>query len=275
MTLRAENVSLQLGGRQALKTVSLEVSPGAVTALVGPNGAGKSSLLRILSRELKPCEGRVTLDGQPLHLFQVRELARLRSHMGQSAIIAFDFLVEEVLAMGWLGRREDFRPALLEVVARCDLGALLSQHFNRLSGGERQRVQFARALLQVWRRKETVPAEGGSSHTRLGRRCPDAGCEARYLLLDEPTANLDLRHELLALRLARRAREDNLGVLMVLHDLNLAARFADRVALMADGALISAGAPEEVFRDEALSGLYGTKVFVERHRRLNRLVVHT
>lgn len=275
MTLRAENVSLQLGGRQALKAVSLEVSPGAVTALVGPNGAGKSSLLRILSRELKPCEGRVTLDGQPLHLFQVRELARLRSHMGQSAIIAFDFLVEEVLAMGWLGRREDFRPALLEVVARCDLGALLSQHFNRLSGGEQQRVQFARALLQVWRSKEAALAEGGSSHTRLGRRCPDAGREARYLLLDEPTANLDLCHELLALRLARRAREDNLGVLMVLHDLNLAARFADRVALMADGALISAGAPEEVFRDEALSGLYGTQVFVERHRRLNRLVVHT
>lgn len=275
MTLRAENVSLQLGGRQALKAVSLEVSPGAVTALVGPNGAGKSSLLRILSRELKPCEGRVTLDGQPLHLFQVRELARLRSHMGQSAIIAFDFLVEEVLAMGWLGRREDFRPALLEVVARCDLGALLGQHFNRLSGGEQQRVQFARALLQVWRSKEAALAEGGSSHTRLGRRCPDAGREARYLLLDEPTANLDLCHELLALRLARRASKDNLGVLMVLHDLNLAARFADRVALMADGALISAGAPEEVFRDEALSDLYGTRVFVERHLRLNRLVVHT
>ena len=275
MTLRAENVSLRLGGRQALQAVSLEVAPGTVTALVGPNGAGKSSLLRILSGELEPCDGRVTLDGQPLHLFQVRELARLRSVMGQSAIIAFDFLVEEVLAMGWLGRPADFRPALLDVVARCELGALLGQHFNHLSGGERQRVQFARALLQVWRREEAAPAARRSSQTRRGRRRPDAGREARYLLLDEPTANLDLSHELLALRLARCASEDNLGVLMVLHDLNLAARFADRVALLADGALVSVGAPEEVFRDEALSGLYGTKVFVERHRRLNRLVVHT
>ena len=269
MTLRAEKVSLRLGGRQALAAVSLEVAPGTVTALVGPNGAGKSSLLRILSSELKPSDGRVTLGGQPLHLFHVRELARLRSVMGQSAIIAFDFLVEEVLAMGWLGRPGDFRPALLDVVARCGLGSLLGQHFNRLSGGERQRVQFARALLQVWRRKAALrkPAKAGVG--------PDAGREARYLLLDEPTANLDLRHELLALRLARRASEDNLGVLMVLHDLNLAARFADRVALLGDGALLSVGAPEAVFRDEALSGLYGTKAFVEKHRRLDRLVIHT
>ena len=258
MSLRAENVSLRFGSCSAVAAVSLEVAPGTATALVGPNGAGKSSLLRILSGELAPSAGRVALDGQPLSLFHVSELARLRSHMGQSAIMAFDFLVEEVLAMGWLGRAADFQAALRDAVACCGLGPLLGRRFNGLSGGERQLVQFARALLQIWR-----------------RRSPDAAPEARYLLLDEPTASLDLKHELLALRLARRVCEDNVGVLMVLHDLNLAARFADRVALLADGALVSSGAPEKVLTGEALSGLYGTQVCVERHHRLDRLVVHT
>ena len=275
MSLCAENVSLRFGPCPAVAAVSLEVAPGTLTALVGPNGAGKSSLLRILSGEVAPSAGRVTLEGQPLPLFQVHELARLRSVMGQSALIAFDFLVEEVLAMGWLGRAADFRPALGDVAARCGLGQLLGRRFNRLSGGERQRVQFARSLLQIRRHGETPRGKHCLSHCLGEQRHPNARQEARYLLLDEPTSNLDLNHELLVLRLVRHVCEDGVGVLVVLHDLNLAARFADRVALLADGALISSGAPEKVFTGEALSRVYGTEVCVERHRRLDRLVVHT
>ena len=255
MTLQACDVSLRLGANAVLDGVSVAVSPGSFAALVGPNGAGKSSLLRVLSGDLAPNRGDVTLDGEPIALFATRDLAQLRSVMGQSATIAFDFYVEEVLAMGWLGAAVAYREALRDVVRRCALDGLLGRRFNTLSGGESQRVQFARALLQIW--------HGG------------AGATPRYLLLDEPTASLDINHELALLRLARQACADNVGVLAVLHDLNLAARFADRVALLDDGAIVAAGAPDAVLTAERLSRVYATPVRVENHPRLERLVVYT
>ena len=258
MTLQARDVSLRLGANAVLDGVSVAVSPGSFAALVGPNGAGKSSLLRVLSGDLAPNRGDVTLDGEPIALFATRDLAQLRSVMGQSATIAFDFYVEEVLAMGWLGAAVAYREALRDVVRRCALDGLLGRRFNTLSGGESQRVQFARALLQIWRgcagRQQAAP---------------------RYLLLDEPTASLDINHELALLRLARQACADNVGVLAVLHDLNLAARFADRVALLDDGAIVAAGAPDAVLTAERLSRVYATPVRVENHPRLERLVVYT
>ena len=259
MTLQARDVSLQLGANAVLDGVSVAVSPGSFAALVGPNGAGKSSLLRVLSGDLAPNRGDVTLEGEPIALFATRDLARLRSVMGQSATIAFDFYVEEVLAMGWLGAAVAYREALRDVVRRCALDGLLGRRFNTLSGGESQRVQFARALLQIWR--------GGAG--------PAASAAPRYLLLDEPTASLDINHELALLRLARQACADNVGVLAVLHDLNLAARFADRVALLDGGAVVAAGAPDSVLTAERLSRVYATPVRVENHPRLERLVVYT
>lgn len=224
MTLRAHDVSLRLGASKVLADVSVTVTPGTFAALVGPNGAGKSSLLRVLSGDLAPSGGYVTLDDEPMALFSSRDLAELRSVMGQSATIAFDFYVEEVLAMGWLGSAVAYREALRDVVRRCTLDGLLDRRFNTLSGGESQRVQFARALLQIWR--------GPSASTSAA---------PRYLLLDEPTASLDINHELALLRLARQACAQNIGVLAVLHDLNLAARFADRVALLDGGCMVADG----------------------------------
>ena len=254
MTLRAERAALRLGAAQVLKDVSVEVRSGAVTALVGPNGAGKSSLLRLLSGEL--ASPGVTMNGLPLSRLGIRELARRRGVMTQTTRMAFDFLVREVLAMGWLGDAGQARAvALREVADACRLRPLLDRRFNTLSGGERQRVQFARCWLQIWRR------HGGET--------------SRYLLLDEPTASMDLRHELLVLRLARRASTTNVGVLVVLHDLNQAARFADRVALMADGAMVANGPPEAVLTSATLSRVYRTPVRVEHHAQLDRLVVHT
>ena len=252
MTLQAERATLRLGEAEVLKDVSVAVASGTVTALVGPNGAGKSSLLRVLSGEL--ASPRITMDGTPLARLDIRELARRRSVMTQSTSMAFDFLVREVLAMGWVGETEPEAAALEEVASACGLDPLLHRRFNTLSGGERQRVQFARCWLQIWRRH--------------------AGNASRYLLLDEPTSSMDLHHELLVLRLARRASATNVGVLIVLHDLNQAARFADRVALMADGAIIANGPPETVLTSETLSRVYRTPVCVEHHARLDRLVVH-
>ena len=267
MALSAEAVDLQLGGHRALSGVSAAVRPGTVTALVGPNGAGKSSLLRVMSGELKPSGGTVRLGDRSLDGMAARTLATRRSVMTQGGTMAFDYYVEEVLAMGWTlgGGAAGRQGPLAEVVERCRIGGLMGRKFNALSGGERQRVQFARALLQIWpamrRNREARPA--------------DKGLAPRYLLLDEPTASLDLAHELLVLRLARRATEDNVGVLVVLHDLNLAARFADVAVLLDKGTLRAAGPPDDVFTGKLLSEVYGTPVRTERHPRLNRLVVHT
>lgn len=277
MTLRAQSVTLRLGTAQVLKEVSLEVTVGAVTALVGPNGAGKSSLLRVLSGEIA-LPG-VSMDGKPLAEMAIRDLARRRSVMTQSASMAFDFLVAEVLAMGWVdATREECaaaleeraaaleertaaleeRTAALEAVAcDCLVDHLLDRRFNTLSGGERQRVQFARCWLQIWRREKS------------GSQAP-----SRYLLLDEPTANLDLAHELLVLRLARRASAANVGVLIVLHDLSQAARFADRIALLDNGAMVATGPPEAVLTNATLSRVYRTPLCVEHSPSLGRLVVH-
>ena len=186
--------------------------------------------------------------------------------MVQSAAMSFDFYVEEVLAMGRRqGRGSIPDRASAEVIHNCRIGHLIGRKYNSLSGGERQRVQFARAMLQVWHPRTIRTAS-----------CARELClTPRYMLLDEPTASLDLAHELLILRLARRACEDNIGVLLVLHDLNLAARFADRVILLVGGVVAADGPPTNVFTDGTLSHVYRTNIQVERHEQLGRLVVHT
>lgn len=256
MTLAAREVDVRLGQASVLDRVSIDVIPGTVTALVGPNGAGKSSLVRVLSGELSPTDGDVRLHGTALARIDTGELATRRSVMAQSMDVVFDFTVDEILRMGWVqGSRQALRASLDELTRACAIRHLLSRRFRTLSGGERQRVHFARALLQVW-------STGSAAHPR-------------YLLLDEPTSSLDLAHEILALRLARRAAQRWIGVLVVLHDLNLAARFADRAVLLADGTVAATGHPEAVFRDALLTRTYGTRIRVERHETLGRLVVHT
>jgi len=266
MSLQAREVGLRFGPARVLADVSLEVRPGTVTALAGPNGAGKTSLLRILSGEIEPSDGVVRLNGRRLARFSPAKQARRRSVMVQSAGMVFDFFVEEVLAMGWPQMNGSVPgTAWAEIIGDCRIGHLIGRKYNSLSGGERQRVQFARALLQVWQ----------PSAVRALPRPRDLDSEPRYMLLDEPTASLDLAHELLVLRLARRASENNIGVLLVLHDLNLAARFADRVALLVGGVVVADGPPTDVFTDGTLSHVYRTSIQVERHERLGRLVVHT
>ena len=258
MTLAAENVTLELGTKRVLSDASLEIAPGQVTALVGPNGAGKSSLVRLLCGEVAPNRGSVRAQGRPLEDLSVRDQARLRSVVSQSPAMAFDFYVDEVLAMGWIpdpSDPADYDVAAREVIGQCDIGHLLGRKYKTLSGGERQCVQFARALLQIWR-------DASRGHT-----------DVRYLLLDEPTANLDLGHEALVLGLARSASARNVGVLIVLHDIDMAAAFADHVVLLVEGAVAARGSPADVLTSELLSRIYRTPVRVEWHDGLGRLVV--
>lgn len=239
MTLVADAVGVSLDGRAVLEGVTLEARPGEVLALVGPNGAGKSTLLALLSGERRPDSGTVTLDGRPLHEFTPLELARRRSMLTQDNTLSFPFRVREVLEMGrtpWARTPQlvDDDRALAAAAAQADVTHLLDRRFTDLSGGERARVSLARVLAQ------------------------DAG----IVLLDEPTAALDLRHQEEVLRVGRELAAAGHAVVVVLHDLSLAGAVADRVGLLEAGRLVALGSPREVLTAATLSRVYGVDVEV-------------
>ncbi|MDN5871707.1 MAG: heme ABC transporter ATP-binding protein [Nitrococcus sp.] len=243
----AEGVHLTRRRQPVLQDVSLTVRPREVVALVGPNGAGKSTLLRSLAGELRPLSGHCRLDGLDVHRTAADVLARRRAVLPQEASTDFPLVVEDVVALGrapWRRRAtpRQNRRAVTEAVAAVGAGALMRRDYRDLSGGERQRVQLARVLAQVW----DVHWDD----------------EPRYLLLDEPTASLDVGHQQLLLTVVRRVLPQGLGVLAVLHDLNLASAFADRVYLLAGGRVLTEGAPAEVIREENVNRAYTARLDV-------------
>jgi len=242
VVLRAIGAGLDLGSRTVLDGVDLDIRRGEVLALVGPNGAGKSSLLALLSGERAPSRGRVELEGRAVGEYAPVELARRRAVLTQENGLSFPFRVREVLEMGrapWLRtpERERDEGAMLSAAARADVGHLLERRFTELSGGERARVSLARVLAQ----------------------------ETPVVILDEPTAALDLRHQEDVLRVARALAAIGGAVVVVLHDLSLAGTVADRVALLAGGRIRAVGEPREVLTAAAIGEVYGLEVDVLEH----------
>ena len=238
--LVVENLCVALSHRPVLRNVSLTARPGTLTAIVGPNGSGKTTLMRAMTGEVR-YQGKVALNGLDVARAKAWQLAAIRAVMAQETQLAFPFTVLEVVRLG-LGMGESTASHDLPQRALAEVGLLhhTSRNYQDLSGGERQRVQLARALVQVW--------------NPLG----DGG--ARWLFLDEPVASLDLGHQLQVMRLARRFADAGGGVVAVMHDLNLSAMFADRMALLADGTLLAAGTPHAVLTDTLLSAAYGCPI---------------
>jgi iron complex transport system ATP-binding protein len=257
MSLVLDRVSYSVKDNILVSKMDLQVSPGEVLGIVGPNGAGKSTVLKLLAGDLRPLEGVVMLEGNNIETITPLQLSLYRSFMTQTAHIVFDFTVREIVAMGWVQNIDAFTKskAIKEIIEVCDITDLSERRFNTLSGGEQQRVQFARNLLQLWR--------------------PCASSKPRYLLLDEPTASMDMRYELGLLNHLRQTAGHFIGVVIVIHDLNLAARFMDRLILMNHGKVIAEGAPEVVLDPNRLSDVYQTPIKVERNDLLDRLLVHS
>ena len=256
MSYRLKQVSFAIGSKYIVKDLEFSFKAGNLVSIIGPNGAGKTTLLKLMSGELKPSGGEIFLNDFAFSELSLKERANKRAVMTQSSSVVFDFLVDEILEMGWVqGSSDDFSKTCSDVVNSCGLEELMGRKFNTLSGGEQQRVQFARALLQV----------GGLSKT----------ADDRFLLLDEPTSNMDVAYELNLLNLAKEVRKTGVGVIVVLHDLNLAARFSDQIILMNSGLIVASGQPEEVLSDRILSDVYSTQLRVERHEQLDRIVVYS
>ncbi|MFF0488866.1 heme ABC transporter ATP-binding protein [Nocardia sp. NPDC004068] len=243
VTLRARAVAVDRGaGRRILTDVDLEVVAGQILALVGPNGAGKSTLLAALAGELEPASGAIELDGRPLREWTPVDMARRRAVLPQTHQVGFPFTARDVVAMGrspWARTpaAEHDERAIAAALAATDVEHLAARPFPALSGGERARVALARVLAQ----------------------------QTPTLLLDEPTAALDLGHQEQVLRLARDRAAAGAAVVVVLHDLGVAAAYADRVAVLHDGGIAAAGTPREVLRTELLTRVYQHPVEVFDH----------
>lgn len=237
LALRARSVGCRLGGRQIVGAIDLDVEYGSVVALVGPNGAGKSTLLGVLAGDLARSDGGLALDGRPIEEWTARQLARRRSVLLQANRVSFPFRVREVVAMGrspWQGRvdPDEDDAAIAEALAAADVTELAERRFPELSGGEQARVSLARVLAQ----------------------------QTPLVLLDEPTAALDLRHQEDVMGVARGLARQGRAVVVVVHDLSLAAAWADRIVMLHEGRLVAAGPPAEVLTAERVTGVYGIDV---------------
>lgn len=236
--LATHHVDLVRQGRPILHDVSLAAAPGRLLVLIGPNGAGKSSLLKVLAGLTHATTGIATLDDRALPTWHPRDLARRRAMLSQRVDLDFGFLAEEVVALGrgpHPADRERDAGIVTAALHAAHAWALRGRRYTVLSGGERQRVQLARVLAQVWE---------GASH-------------GAWLLLDEPEAGLDIAHQHFILRRARALATQGFGVVAVLHDLALAARYADEVALLAGGRLLRQGPPGVTLDPALLSEVYG------------------
>lgn len=241
--LVAVGLTVRLGNRDALRGIDLALSPGRFTVVVGPNGAGKTTLLRSLAGLLSPGEGKVTLDGRDLAHLGGRERARAVSYLAQNGSVAWPIPVESVVALGRLPHREEpdalsprGREAVAGAIAAVGLRGFEARPATELSGGERARVLLARALAT----------------------------QAPVLLVDEPVAALDPRHELVVLEVLKAQAAAGVMVVAIMHNLTLAARFADDVVLLDDGRIRAHAAPEEVFTPGLLAASFGIAAHVTR-----------
>ena len=253
--LALDRITVRIGSRVLLDGVTLGVAAGTFTAVVGPNGAGKSTLLAVASGARVPEGGAATLDGRPLAAYAPDALARRRALLPQESLLAFGFTGVEVALLGRTPHRTGHaadEAAAARALADADAEPFADRRYPTLSGGEKQRVQLARTLAQL------------------------DGPEAAVLLLDEPTAALDLAHQHRVLATAKALAADRgLAVVAVLHDLNLAAQYADRIALLKGGRLVGEGPPADVLRADLVRATFDVPVVVLPHPCLAcPLVVH-
>lgn len=243
--LRVEALHIRRAGKTVLADVTLDLLPGQVLGVLGPNGAGKSTLLSALCGELLPDQGKVWLGAQELKRLSGAQRAQRLAVLPQTSTLDFAFRVEEVVGMGRLphqtGRVRD-EEIIRAALHAADAGHLSGRSYLALSGGERQRVHLARVLAQLW------PGEAGQT-----------------LLLDEPTSMLDPLHQHTTLQAVRSFADRGAAVLVILHDLNLAARYCDRILLLAGGRPHALDTPAQVLRPEPLKAVFGLDVLVQLH----------
>jgi iron complex transport system ATP-binding protein len=253
--LEVKNILIRYGPRDVVRGVTFDLRQGEIIALLGPNGAGKTTLMRALNATIPHASGEIVLDGSPLASYSRREIAKRVAVVAQENETKFPVTVLEYVLAGRFANGSAFGwetgkdiAVAREALRNCDLEEYGSRLMNELSGGERQRVVLARALAT----------------------------DARVLLLDEPTANLDLAHQAMMFRLVRdRCVGCDASAIVITHDLNLAAEFADRVVLLRGGEMFAFGTPEEVLTDANLNEVYNVQVLLDANPASGKVRVTT
>ena len=238
MKIQVKNIWFSYDSINALEGISFEVSDKEIISLAGPNGSGKTTLLKCINRILKPKSGNILIYEKDSCEFQLKDLAQILGYAPQISDHRFSFTVFDTVLLGrrpyinWRLTKRD-RKIVIDTLCSLNLEGLMLREFNELSGGEQQKVIIARALAQ----------------------------EPEVLLIDEPTSNLDLKHQIEVLKLIRSiVRKNALSIIMAIHDLNLASRFSDKIILLKQGKIYAAGEPRSVFTKEIIKDVYGIEV---------------
>ena len=250
--LVARGITLKRHGKALIEDIDIALQVGEVFALLGPNGAGKSTLIKALSAEIAPTAGHVCLNGRWLRHVPARERARSIAVLPQQLELSFPFTGFEVALLGRIPHHSGApepkdREITWQALQAVDAVHLAARSYPTLSGGERARVQLARVLAQIW-----VEPDATS-------RCP------RYLLLDEPTAPLDIAHQIALMHTLRNVAQRGIGVMLIVHDLNLAAAWADRIALLRDGRISAMGTPDQVITGELIRKVFDVSPHIVAH----------
>jgi len=236
--MQVTGLSVQFGDKTILQDIEMSMSRGEVVSIIGPNGAGKTTLLKSLTSILPPARGKVWIDGRDVRSFSANELAKKQGYVPQHSSFGFPLTVMETILLGrkpyikWGITAKDMQ-IVADIMEKLQLTAMSERFLDELSGGERQKVLIARALAQ----------------------------EPEVLLLDEPTSALDIRHQLEVLELVRElAHQQQVLVILILHDLELAARYSDCIYLLKDGKIFASGSPDDVCTPSHLEQVYGVQV---------------
>jgi len=243
--IRAKGIHFCFKERPILDKVNLEIVPCEILVVLGPNGAGKSTLLKLLNGEQKCLHGSVRINDNPVDQLKPDQLARFRAVMPQHSTVNFPYSVEEIIALGTLSHDRESRSEKLmeEVMELTQTKVLRDRMMEELSGGERQRIHLARVLVQIWEERPY----------------------ARYLFLDEPTSSMDIAQQHQVLQIIGQLKQRNIGVFTILHDLNLANQYADKVLLMKGGSIKYFGNAKETMTGEKLSEVFGHPISVLPH----------
>lgn len=242
--LSAEIESYKVDNKELLKNIKFSLSKGDLLVVLGRNGAGKSTFLRHLTNEIEHPKSAVKIFKQPIKNFKEKDLARVRAILPQETNLNFGYDVIEVVSLGRIPHQDRARDFAItkESLAKVGLSGFENRNYLTLSGGEKQRVHLARTLAQI----------SGSESDKV-------------FLLDEPTNGLDMAHQYSTLKLVKDLTKEGVGALVILHDLNLAAQFADKIIILSEGEIGALGSPREVLTEENILNFFGHKVIVSNH----------
>ena len=244
--LKTENIHYCIGKKLILNDINAQFNPGEFNMILGPNGSGKSTFLKIFSGEISKYDGSVFYANQKIAHLKKEELAKRRAVMSQQPELSFPLMVDEVVMMGRYphftfnpGKKDE--AICNEVTERMNLSAFKERNYLTLSGGEKQRVQYARVLAQIWEK-------------------PDTGF--RYLFLDEPLTNLDINYQQEFLQIAREFTKADTVLIAVMHDINLAIQYADKLFFLKEGELVSSGKPKDIVSESMIESVFNVKTTI-------------